>query len=334
MKKIKENFSTKKATNIFKQNSVILFLVALIIIGSFVSETFLRRTNWQNIFIDVSVIGLLAIGQTVVMLVKEIDLSIGASLAFSPIAAIAVINAITPVLRASNYVVDGMAWIIILTIAISSLIGLINGLALIKLKVPSLITTLGLLYALRGSSFLFFGGYSLYLTRLEGFDWLGTHRIFNVPLMFIIFLAVAIVLTIVLKYTKIGHRIYATGGNEKAAILSGINTNRWKCLAFIFSGFCAGLAAIMYSSRMQSVETVQGTGYEFQAIAIAVIGGTTLAGGQGSIFNTMVASIILVVILNILSLMGLVAWYQTIVIGFIIVAAALQHSRQNKTISL
>jgi ribose/xylose/arabinose/galactoside ABC-type transport system permease subunit len=183
------------------------------------------------------------------------------------------------------------------------------------------------MYVITGATYLYYSGHSMYLMQLQAFCNFGSAKIFFIPLPILFFIGVSLIVAFLFKWTKVGNRIYATGGNEKAATYSGINTNRWKLFAFMFSGLCAGLAALVYCSRMQSVEAVQGNGYEMISIAIAVIGGTTLEGGRGTIFGTFVASLILCFALNIMSLIGLLSWYQTIVVGLIIIVAALQHSR-------
>ena len=316
---------------LIKDNMLILILIIELILGVIISPVFLAKSNLYNILINISIFGFLAIGQSLVMLVKEIDLSVGAIMAFGPIAAIALSKKIMAsfgivIIRGGNYVVDGLVLIVILELLISALIGLLNGTIRVKARVPSLIVTLGMMYVLNGLSYTFSGGFSLYLTNLKGAKWLGNSKIFNIPANFILFFLIGILVILAIKYTKFGHMIYSTGGNEKAAIYSGVNTNFWKTVAFGLSGLCAGISALVYSSRLESVDKIQGSGYELISIAIAVIGGITLEGGRGRIFQTILASAILCIVLNILSLLGLFAWYQTIIIGFIIIGAASQHT--------
>jgi ribose/xylose/arabinose/galactoside ABC-type transport system permease subunit len=305
---------------------LVFILTAVFIIGAFSSTTFLKRNNIQNVLLNISIYGLLAIGETAVLLVKEIDLSNGALVAFAPMAAIYFTNRFFPLIQGGNFVARGTPFIIIFTLLIGTAIGMINGLIKTRLKISSLIATLGTMYIISGFVYTFFNGHSLYLTNLKNFSAFGQIKILNVPLPFVFFILTSFVVALLLRKTKIGRMVYATGGNEKAAMYSGISTNKWKFIAFSFSGFCTGLAALVYCSRMQAVEVVQGKGYEMVAIAIAVIGGTTLEGGRGTILGTFFASLILCFVLNIMSLKGLMSWYQTVVIGLIIVGAALQHS--------
>jgi ribose/xylose/arabinose/galactoside ABC-type transport system permease subunit len=319
----------KSENSFFNKYMLFFILAAVFVVGTFSSSTFLKRNNIQNVLLNISVYGILAIGETAVLLVKEIDLSNGALIAFAPMSAIYLTDRFMSLIQGGNFVVKGTLFIIILTLLVGTLIGAINGLIRTKLKISSLIATLGTMYITGGFTYMFYNGHSLYLTNLTRFAAFGSKKILNIPMPFLFFVFVSIVVAFILERTKIGRRIYATGGNEKAASYSGISTNKWKFIAFSFSGFCAGLAALIYCSRMQAVEVVQGKGYEMVAIAIAVIGGTTLEGGRGTILGTFIASMILCFILNIMSLKSLMSWYQTVVIGLIIVGAALQHSWAN-----
>lgn len=322
-----------RAKNIIRNNILVVIIIVLFVFGSIIFDNFLNLYNIQNILINIAIIGVLAIGQTAVMLMGEIDLSVGSLMAFGPIAAISITQFIGSfrdimVIQGGNYVTSGLFLITVLTIAVSSIIGLISGFIVVKGNIPSLIVTLGMLYALRGFAYIISGGHPLYFTRLIGFKWLGTSKFLNIPVSFLVYLAIGIISILVLRYTKIGPKFYATGGNEKAAIYSGINTDLYKIMAFTFSGFCAGISALIYSSRLEAVEAAQATGYELTAIAIVVIGGTTIEGGRGKISGTILGGIVLGLILNIITLIGLVVWYQTIIMGIIIIFAVFAYLRR------
>jgi ribose/xylose/arabinose/galactoside ABC-type transport system permease subunit len=309
---------------------LVVILFALSAIGALASPSFINLSNINNIMINIAIFGLLAIGQSLVMITKEIDLSVGSMVAFAPITAVVIAESAygivgRNVILGGNYVVMGLVPIAILTLCVGVVVGIINGLLRVKASIPSLIVTLGTMYTLGGLSYVLSGGYSLYLTKLEGISWLGVSRVSGFSVSFVLFVIFGAIIILLLKYTVLGNRFYSVGGNEKAAIYSGITPGFWKIAAFGFSGFCAGLSALIYSSRLESIETSQGSGYELIAIAIAVIGGVTLEGGRGSIFNTLIASAILAVTLNIMSLLGFGSWYQNIVIGSVIIGAALQH---------
>jgi ribose/xylose/arabinose/galactoside ABC-type transport system permease subunit len=319
---------------LLKQNALVLVLLLLIVCGTIASPSFFTLYNWQNILINISTLGVLALGQTLVMLVRQVDLAQGSLMAFSPIAAISITGLALSlsgeqVIQGGNYVANGMIWIVILTVVVSTLVGFTNGIITVFARVPSLIVTLGMLYALRGTAYILSGGHPLYLTRLENVKWLGTTQVFGVvPVCFLVFLIIGVFAVLVLKYTRVGPRIYATGNNEKAALYSGVNIGFWKIAAFTFSGFCAAVATLIYSSRLESVEAAQAAGYELSSIAIVVIGGTTLEGGRGTMSGTILAAMILGIVINIISLVGLVIWYQTIIIGFIIIAAVFVYLRR------
>lgn len=309
------------------KNLVMLWiLIGIWIAGLFLSDTFMKPNNIRNILMDTSIYGILALGQTMVMLVKEIDLSVGASLAFSPMCAVYLTNKILPAIQGGNNVIGGAGLIILFTLLVSTVVGLFNAFLIIRVKIPAIIATMGTMYVLNGITYMLFGGYSLYLTGLEGFNTVGTSSIGVFPLPFLIFAVITGIVLFFMKKTGFGNKIYAIGGNIRAAEYSGIRTGIWKAAAFAFGGICVGIAALLYCSRMESIETVQGSGYEMTTIAIAVIGGTTMDGGRGKIENTFLASIILSSILNLMSLKGLVSWYQTIFIGVIIVFAAVRHA--------
>jgi ribose transport system permease protein len=306
---------------------LVVAVVGVFAVGALLSPTFLVLSNLQNIMLNVSILGILALGQTLLMLLRQVDLSMGSLMAFGPIAAIQLTEFIlglsgVTLIEGGNYVVAGASLIMVLTIVVSILVGALNGLLTVKGGVPALIVTLGMLYALRGAGYTLSGGDPLYLTDLPNFMWFGTAKLGVVPVSFLLFLAIGALAMVVLRYTSVGPAVYATGGNEKAAIYSGVKTGRWKIIAFVFAGFCAGVAALIYSSRLGSVEAAQASGYELSAIAIAVIGGTTLQGGRGTMLGTMLASIALAGITNIMTLEGVVSWYQTIITGVIIIAAS------------
>ena len=197
-----------KFLDLLKRNVLFLILISILIFGSLVSKTFLTINNLNNILINVSIIGILAIGQTFTMLTKQIDLSVGSLMAFSPIAAVGLTQIImsrfgVQVIQGGNYLVSGMMVMIIFIILISSLIGWLNGIISVKAKVPPFIATLGMLYALRGIAYILSGGHPLYFTRLQGFKWLGTGKLLDMPVGFLFFLGIGILGILIVKFTKV-----------------------------------------------------------------------------------------------------------------------------------
>lgn len=315
-----------------------LLLAGLILfsLGIFIDPAFLTPLNLQNLLRTSSILGVLSIGVTIVMLVREIDLSVGSLMAFAIIFGIELtiqieslfgINAI----QGGQYLIHGTGFLIFFTLLTGLLVGLFNGLLVTKLKIQSLITTLGILYAARALAYIISGGHSIYLTKIEKLDWLGNGDIAGIPIPLIVFLIVGGLTAFLLEYTIVGRRIYAIGGNEKAALFAGINTDAWKLSAFMISGFCAALAALMYSSYLASADPQQAVGYELSAIAVAVFGGTTLEGGRGKITGTILATVVLGILNNILELIGLRIWYQQVILGCIIIVAVFPRYYWKKT---
>jgi ribose/xylose/arabinose/galactoside ABC-type transport system permease subunit len=310
-----------------------LLIALLVAVGALVSPTFLEPRNLKNVLISLSSIGVLALGQTPVMLMRRVDLSGGSAMAFAPIAAIAIAGLLidsddVAVIEGGNYVVTGLHVVIGATLVIATGIGVVNGALVVFARVPSLIATLGMLYVLRGLSYIVSNGRPLYMTRLEGFSTLGNFEFGGVlPASFCVFLLLGLALAALFRFTRVGWRVYATGNNERAAVYSGIATGAGVSAAFAFAGLCAGIAALIHSSRLESVEAAQAMGYELMAIAVAVIGGTTLQGGRGSVIGTVLAAIVLGLVMNILALAGVVVWYQTIIVGLVIVCAIFLYDR-------
>lgn len=317
-------------SNLFQtlKNNFILIVTGLILflLGVILNPNFFTVLNIQNMLRHAAILGTLAIGVTFVFLIKEIDLSVGSLMALNIILSIYIAKGIYSffnknILQAHNYLSSGMALIVILTFAIGISMGLINGVITTKAKISSLITTLGILYAARGCAYLLTGGHSIYFSQIREFQWLGSSNILGVPTTFVFFLILSIILILVLKYTPVGRRLYSIGGNPVAAKLSGINVKKWILLTFAFSGFCTALSTIMYSSYLATADPAQGNGYEFSAIAIVVLGGTTLEGGRGTIFGTLLAAIVIGLMNNVFELIGLKVFYQQVVLGCIIIAS-------------
>ena len=198
--------------------------------------------------------------------------------------------------------------------------GFIQGFAITRLRVPPFVVTLGGMSVFRGAALLFAGG-----GPISGFDpdfvWWGQGKIGPVPVPVIIFLACAVLAHVVLRYTRYGRQVYAVGGNPEAARLSGLNVRAVTTSVYVIMGFFAGLGAFVLSARLNSAEAIAGTGYELTVIASVVIGGTSLFGGTGSIFGTVIGTVLIGVLLNGLQLNNVSSYIQQIIIGLIIVLA-------------
>jgi inositol transport system permease protein len=302
----------------------LIFLVVLMAVFAVMEPRFLSALNLFNIMRQVSITGLLAVGMTFIILTAGIDLSIGSLLALCGLAAAAVAKggfqerfSVGAGAEAAGF---GWEAAVLVAIAIGLAGGLIQGLAITRLKVPPFVVTLGGMSAFRGAALLFAGG-----GPISGFPpdytWWGQGRIGPVPVPVIIFVAFAILAHVVLRYTRYGRKVYAIGGNPEAARLSGLNVRRITCSVYVIMGFFAGLGAFVLSARLNSAEAVAGTGIELTVIASVVIGGTSLFGGVGSIFGTVIGTVLIGVLLNGLVLMNVSSYIQQIIIGVIIVLA-------------
>jgi ribose/xylose/arabinose/galactoside ABC-type transport system permease subunit len=300
----------------------LIFLLLLMAVFAIMEPRFLSSINLFNVMRQVSITGLLAIGMTFVILTAGIDLSIGSLLAFAGLVAAAVAKGGMQDRFTVGDDTIGFGWPLaaLAAIAVGLIGGLLQGVAITRLKVPAFVVTLGGMSVFRGAALLFASGGPISGFQPD-FTWWGQGRIFTVPVPVIIFLFAALVAHIVLSYTRYGRRVYAVGGNPEAARLAGLNVTGIITSVYIIMGFFAGLGAFVLSARLNSAEAVAGTGYELTVIASVVIGGTSLFGGSGSIFGTVIGTILIGVLLNGLVLMNVNSYIQQIIIGVIIVLA-------------
>jgi ribose/xylose/arabinose/galactoside ABC-type transport system permease subunit len=300
----------------------LIFLLVLMAVFAIMEPRFLSSINLFNVMRQVSITGLLAIGMTFVILTAGIDLSIGSLLAFAGLVAAAVAKGGMQDRFTVGDDAIGYGWPLaaLAAIAVGLAGGYLQGLSITKLKVPPFVVTLGGMSVFRGAALLFAAGGPISGFQPD-FTWWGQWRIGPVPVPVIIFLVAAIIAHIVLRYMRYGRRVYAVGGNPEAARLAGVNVSRVICSVYVIMGFFAGLGAFVLAARLNSAEAVAGTGYELTVIASVVIGGTSLFGGVGSIFGTVIGTILIGVLLNGLVLMNVSSYIQQIIIGVIIVLA-------------
>ena len=303
-------------------------LVAILIVSAIVApkrngeNVFLTSRNLLNIVRFASENGIIAVGMTLVILTGGIDLSVGAVMALCAVAA-----------------ADGMmhhdfgaALTIVLVLALGALVGAINGLVTTRLQIQSFIVTLAMLGVARGVASLWSDGYAIPLSFGDGEDlappvfksmFAGELSILgvDVPAPVFYFLGVGLIASFALRRTGFGRHVYAVGGNATAARLSGVNVNRVRLVVFLISGLLAGLAALLHAALVNQGSHIDGSGYELNAIAAVVIGGTSLAGGVGTVFGSMIGALTLSVLDNILGLRNIESEYQAILKGVIIVLA-------------
>jgi ribose/xylose/arabinose/galactoside ABC-type transport system permease subunit len=304
----------------------LLWLVLLItLIGMATSDYYLSAQNLQNLMRSMAVFGLLAMGMTLVLLTGRIDLSVGATMIFSIIAALQLmvligdVTHIKMVARGSSFV-GPVTPFIALALVVGGFVGLVNGIGIAYGRIAPFIMTLATLTGLRGLNYVLTSGHPYYL-QTPGYVWFGDALVFGVPISMLIYAVVFAVLAWVVGQTVIGQRLYAIGGEERTARYAGIPIERWVVLAYVVSGVCAAIAGVLFTARLKSVDAPLAAGYELTAIAIAVIGGTTLSGGRGSPWRTLCGGIVLAAGLNLLTLWGVSSWTQNIVVGIALIAA-------------
>lgn len=292
----------------------------LCIIFSVVSEEFLSLTNISNIIRQVSINGILAVGMTFVILTGGIDLSVGSVMALTgTIMAGMMINVGLPPLAA-----------VLVGIILGAVIGYINGAFTAYARIPAIIVTLAMMEIARGAALLYTGGYPL-SGLPASYSFIGQGYLFGViPMPAVIMIIVFVVAYIILNHLPLGRYIYAIGGNEEAVRLSGIKVKRIKASVYLISGITAGIAGAIMSSRLSSGQPMAGEGYELDAIAAVVLGGTSIAGGRGHIFGTLLGALLLGVLSNGLNLLGVSPYVQRVLKGAIIIGAIYYSSIRQK----
>jgi ribose/xylose/arabinose/galactoside ABC-type transport system permease subunit len=300
-----------------QQIGVLLALVLLILVASFVSDRFLTVPNLLNVLRQVAIVGILAVGQTFVILTAGIDLSVGAILGLSV------------VLYASLLEGHSLAVAIPLGLLAGIAAGLINGIGIAYARIPAFIMTLGMLSFARGLAFIHTGGTPIPILN-ETYYYFGNGTILGVPIPALMLIATLLVSGLVLGLTPFGRCVYAMGSNEDAARLSGVPVRRYKTLVYVVSGFMAALAGLVYSSQLSVGTPIAGQGYELDAIAAVVVGGTSLFGGKGSVLGTFIGTLIIGILANILNLTGVDPFVQQLFKGALIVIAVYVMSRSGR----
>ena len=303
----------------------LIFLIVLMAGFAIAEPRFLSPFNLFNILRQVSIYGLLAVGMTFVILTAGIDLSIGSLVAFAGLVAAGVAKGglANRFNVGAGQDVLGYGWELaaLAAVAVGIAGGFLQGFAITRLKVPPFVVTLGGMSAFRGAALLFAEGGPI-SGFAPDFVWWGQGRFFgHIPVPVIIFLTFAVLAHVVLRYTRYGRQVYAVGGNPEAARLSGLNVRMVTLSVYVIMGFFAGLGSFVLAARLNSAEAVAGTGYELTVIASVVIGGTSLFGGTGSIFGTVIGTVLIGVLLNGLQLNNVSSYIQQIIIGLIIVLA-------------
>jgi ribose transport system permease protein len=286
-------------------------LLGLVLVLWALTPHFLTVSNLLNVADQAAIIAIVAVGMTFVIITGGIDLSVGSVLAFAGVVMASALHA-------------GVAVPVALAVALGTGLccGLVNG-ALITLgRLPPFIATLGMMSVARGTALMFTEGRPV-SGFSGGFRSLATGELLGVPVSVVIMVGVYALAHVVLTRTKLGRYTYAIGGNEEAALLSGVNVRVYKAAVYGISGMLSGLAAVLLTARLNSAQPIAGMMYELDAIAATVIGGTSLLGGEGTVLGTFIGALIMAVLRNGLNLLGVPSFVQQVVIGSVIIAAVL-----------
>ncbi|WP_394181264.1 ABC transporter permease [Yoonia maritima] len=293
-------------------------LIVLLIVFSFASPNFMQMSNMIAILQATSVNGVLAIAATLVIITGGIDLSVGTMMTFCAVMAGVVLT------KAGLPMPLG----IIAAIGTGAFCGFCSGTFVAKLKIPPFIATLGMMLILKGLSLVISGTRPIYFNDTPGFDQISRGSLIGDVLPFLpipngvlILFIVAGVASYILSRTVLGRYCFALGSNEEAVRLSGVNTDRWKIAIYALSGAIVGIGGLLIASRLNSAQPALGLGYELEAIAAVVIGGTSLSGGRGTIIGTLIGALIMAVLTNGLRVLSVAQEWQTVVTGAIIILA-------------
>lgn len=297
---------------IWTDYSVMIAFLVIFILASLLNSDFLTFTNLINIIRQVSIIGIISLGMTMVMLSGGIDLSVGSVLAFTGAITLLALNASESVLIS-----------LLTAIAVSASIGLINGLLITKGKIASFIATLGMMAAARSLVLYIAQGGSI-SGKVESYTQIANGDLFGIAYPIYIFLVITLLIFMIMHKTRFGRYIYAIGSNEKAALLSAISVNKVKIGVYMLCSMLVGIAAVIESSRLNSVSSASsGLSYELDAIAAVIIGGTRMTGGRGKVIGTFFGVMILGILNNTMNLMNISPYLQGLVKGLIIIIAVL-----------
>ena len=304
----------KKLGNSVQQFLAFGSLVILVVFFSIASPNFLQWSNFIGILLSTAVIGILALGATFVIITGGIDLSVGTVMTLSSVlTGLIVVSADLPIVLG---VIGG--------IATGALCGMLCGVAITKLQIPPFIATLAMMMIAKGLALVLSDATPIYFTDYPTFSKIALGNIIpgvDIPNAVILFFILGIIAAVILSKTILGRFNFAIGSNEEATKLSGINVDRWKIAIYGLAGTFTGIAGVIMASRLNSAQPALGQGYELEAIAAVVIGGTSLSGGKGTIVGTIIGALIMSVLTNGLRVLSIPQEWQTVVVGIVIIFA-------------
>lgn len=293
-------------------------LVALVLVFSVLSANFRTVSNMMNILQATSVIGVLAVSATIVIITGGIDLAVGTAMTFTAVTAGMLLTWLGLPIPVG----------VLGAILMGALTGLVSGAFITKMRIPPFIATLGMMLVLKGLSLILTGTKPIYFNDSPGFTSIASGSVlgkiipgFPLPNGVLVLFAVAALIAWVLGRTTLGRYTYALGSNEEATRLSGVNVDAWKMAIYALAGAVTGVAGVLIAARLNSAQPALGQGYELEAIAAVVIGGTSLAGGRGTILGTLIGALIMSVLTNGLRILSVAPEWQVVATGIIIIGA-------------
>lgn len=312
--------SSRPAQQWLRQSQSFIALLLMVIAMSLLSDSFLTPDNGWNILRQISVNLCLSIGMTLIILSGGIDLSVGATLALSSAVAAGMLKHGVALPGFNVLLQFTVAGAIVSGVGVGFALGWFNGFVITRFKLPPFVATLGMFSIARGLTMLWTGGFPI--TGLGvGFGFIGTGIFLGVPMPVWITAALVALFVVVTRKTRFGRHLYAVGGNERAARLTGLRVDRIKIWVYALGGALAGVAGLIVTARLDSAQPNAGLGYELDAIAAVVIGGTSLSGGRGSVMGTVLGCLIIGVLNNGLFLLNVSPFWQQVVKGVVILVA-------------
>ena len=304
----------KNTMKYMSELTTVIALIILMAVITIINSNFLTANNLLNLLLQVTSNALIAFGMTFVILTGGIDLSVGSILALSSALTAGLLGSGMPVTLA-----------ILISLILGCILGMMNGLLISYGKLAPFIVTLATMTIFRGATLVYTNGNPITkgLSDTFLFQFLGQGYIVGIPFPVIIMFIVFIILYVLLHKTAFGKSVYAIGGNEKAAYISGVKLNKVKIIIYSISGMMASISGLIITSRLSSAQPTAGASYEMDAIAAVVLGGTSLSGGKGRILGTLIGALIIGVLNNGLNIIGVSAFWQQVVKGVVILIAVL-----------
>lgn len=304
---------------VIRSYGIVIAFILICAVLAILSPVFLSLTNVLNVIRQSSIYGIMAIGMTFVILTAGIDLSVGSILAIAGAVAAGTLKA-----------GGGLLPAVLLALLIGTGCGLVNGVIITLGRITPFVVTLGMMSIARSLTLIYTKGYPI--SGFGGaFRFIGGGNVLDVPFPIVVFLVTVVVAWLILTQTRLGRYTYAIGGNEETVKLSGISSNFYKTVVYVISGITSAISALILTSRLNSAEPVAGQGYELDVIAAVVIGGTSLMGGRGGVWGTLIGALLIAVINNGMNLLGISPYFQLFVKGVIIIGAVLLDRLRQET---